>query len=99
MDSDSDLDDAVEVLASSNTETTERNNNEESERIDEDESLRDEEMEVVDVEVTLEENTDIPSMDEEEPGEVLSMPKRKRKDPAPVWQCATIVKDGARCNF
>ena len=31
--------------------------------------------------------------------QALVMPKRKRKEPAPVWKCATKIKEGARCNF
>ena len=31
--------------------------------------------------------------------QTLVMPKRKRKEPAPVWKCATKIKEGARCNF
>ena len=31
--------------------------------------------------------------------QTLVMPKRKRKEPAPVWKCATKIKEGTRCNF
>ena len=43
-----------------------------------------------------EEVSDAEDSDDEQ---TLIMPKRKRKEPAPVWKCATKIKEGARCNF